>query len=150
VDLSLAVLVVLAAGYAGLTVSVSRGGRAGTGAAVLVLVAFAVMLGLARVWLPATFAVAALFAAAVTHLTLSRDLGRRRAVVAATVGGLVIGAAFVAVSYLALMALIGAAGAYPVLRRWLSPRPALLVMGGTLGGLLAGSAAVFAVALSGM
>jgi hypothetical protein len=49
-----------------------------------------------------------------------------------------------------VMALIGAAGIYPVLRRRLRTRPALLVMGGALGTLLAGSAAAFVVALSSM
>jgi hypothetical protein len=48
------------------------------------------------------------------------------------------------------MALIGAAGIYLVLRRWVRTRPALVVTGGALGTLLAGSAAAFAVALSGM
>ena len=48
------------------------------------------------------------------------------------------------------MALIGAAGVYLVLRLWLRTRPALLVMGGALGALLAASAGVFALALSSM
>jgi hypothetical protein len=48
------------------------------------------------------------------------------------------------------MALIGAAGVYLVLRLWLQTRPALLVMGGTLAGLLTASAGVFALALAGM
>jgi hypothetical protein len=150
VDLSLAVLIVLVAGYAGVAVSVARGVRAGAVAAAGVLAGFAVMLGLAHVWLPGTFIVAALFAGSITYLSLSRDLGSRRAGLVAAVGAIVVGAAFVVVSYLAPMALIGAAGVYLVLRRWLRTRPALLVMGGTLGGLLAGSAAVFAVALSSM
>jgi hypothetical protein len=129
-DLSLAILIVLAAGFAGAAVGVSH--------------------GLARVWLPGTFLVAAAQAAAITYLTLVRDLGRARAGQAAAAAGLVIGTAFALVSYLAVMALIGAAGVYVVLRLRLRIRPALLVMGGTLGTLLAGSAAVFAVALSSM
>jgi len=49
-----------------------------------------------------------------------------------------------------VLALVGAAGVYLLLRLWLRTRPALLVMGGTLGGLLAASAFVFTVALSTM
>jgi len=149
-DLSLAVLIALAAGYAGVTAGVSHGFAKGAGAAAGIAAYFALMLGLARVWLPGTFVVAAAGAAAIAYLTLAADLGRARARAAAAVAGLVIGAAFVLVSYLAVLALIGAAGLYPVLRRWLRTRPALLVMGGALGTLLAGSAAVFAVALSSM
>jgi hypothetical protein len=49
-----------------------------------------------------------------------------------------------------VMALVGATGVYLVLRLRLRTRPALLVLGGTLGALLAASAGVFALALSGM
>jgi hypothetical protein len=149
-DNSLVVLVVLVAGYAGIAVLVSHGLAKGAAAAVAVLAGFALMLGLARVWLPGTFLVAVAGAAAITYLTLAGDLGRSRARLVAAAAGLVIGAAFAVVSYLAVMALIGAAGLYPVLRRSLRTRPALLVMGGALGTLLAGSAALFAVALSTM
>jgi hypothetical protein len=150
VDISLAVLIVLAAGYAGAVTWVARGFATGAAGAAGVLAAFALMLGLARAWLPGTLLVAALTAAVITYLTLAQGLGRTRAVVAATAAGLVVGAAFAFVSYLAVMALIGAAGIYPVLRRRLRTRPALLVMGGALGTLLAGSAAAFVVALSSM
>ena len=149
-DLSLAILIVLAAGFAGAAVGLSHGFARGAVAAIGVAAGFALMLGLARVWLPGTFLVAAAQAAAITYLTLVRDLGRARAGQAAATAGLVIGAAFALVSYLAVMALIGAAGVYVVLRLRLRIRPALLVMGGTLGTLLAGSAAVFAIALSSM
>jgi hypothetical protein len=149
-DSSIAVLIVLVAGYAGAAVWTARGIGPGAVAAAGVAASFALMLGLARVWVPATFAVAVLFATAVTFLTLSGDLGASRAGVTATVIGLFVGAAFAFVSYLALMALIGAAGIYLVLRRWVRTRPALVVTGGALGTLLAGSAAAFAVALSGM
>lgn len=149
-DLSLAVLIVLVAGYAGAIVRLTHGLAKGAATAVAVLAGFGLMLGLARVWLPGTFVVALASAAAITYLTLVADLGRSRAGRVAVAGGLVIGAAFAFVSYLALMALIGAAGIYLVLRRRLRVRPALLVMGGALGTLLAGSAAMFAVALSSM
>jgi hypothetical protein len=108
------------------------------------------MLGLAYVWLPGTFVAAALFAGVVTYLTLSRDLGAARTRLVAAAAVLLIGASFAFVSYLAVMALVGAAGLYLVLRRWMRTRPALLVMGGALGGLLTASAAVFALALSTM
>jgi hypothetical protein len=150
VDPSLAVLIVLVAGYAGAVTWFARGFATGAAAAAGVLAMFALMLGLARVWLPGTLLVAALTAAAVTYLTLAHDLGRTRAVLAATAAGLVVGAAFAFVAYLAVIALIGAAGIYPVLRRRLRTRPALLVMSGALGTLLAGSVAAFAVALQSM
>jgi hypothetical protein len=150
VDISLAVLIVLTAGYAGAVTWFVRGFATGAAAAAGVLATFALMLGLARVWLPGTILVAALTAGAIAYRTLARDLGRTRAAVAATAAGLVVGAAFAFVSYLAVMALIGAAGVYPVVRRRLRTRPALLVLGGTLGTLLVGSAAAFVVALSSM
>lgn len=149
-DSSLVILIVLVAGYAGAVTLLTRGIRAGVVTAAGVLAAFVLMPLLARVWLPGTYAVAVLFAAAVTFLTLAGDLGRSRATVVAAATALFVGAAFVVVSYLALMALVGAAGVYLVMRRWLRTRPALLVMGGALGTLLAGSVAVFAIALSNM
>jgi hypothetical protein len=149
-DLSLAVLIVLVAGYAGAVTWFARGLATGAAAAVGVLAAFALILGLAHLWLPGAFIAAPLVAATITYLTLAADLSRKQAVLTAVGGGLVVGAAFVAVSYLAMMALIGAAGIYLVLRRWLRTRPALLVMGGALGTFLAGSAAVFLVAIANM
>ena len=149
-DISLAVLIVLVAGYAATTVGFARGPAPGAVAGAGVLAGFAAMLGLARVWLPGTFLVVVAGAVVIAYLTLAGDLGRARAVVAAAATGLLIGAAFAVVSYLAVMALIGAAGAYLVVRRRLRTRPALLVMGGALGTLLAGSVAAFAAALSSM
>ncbi|MFF5226066.1 hypothetical protein [Dactylosporangium sp. NPDC000521] len=158
VDFALIALIALIAAYAGGVATVVRLRPAGARRALLegaattagVAAAFALMLGLARVWLPGTVIVAALFAGAVLHITLVRDLGTRRAPVAAAAGGLLIGASFLFVSYLAVMALIGAAGVYLVLRLWLRTRPALLVLGGTLGALLTAAAGVFAVALATM
>ncbi|MEV4138587.1 hypothetical protein AB0J72_41270 [Dactylosporangium sp. NPDC049742] len=158
VDLALIALIALIATYAGAVATVTRLRPAGARRALLegaatttgVAACFALMLALARVWLPGTIIVATLLAGAVLHRTLVRDLGPARASAAATAGGLLIGASFLFVSYLAVMALIGAAGVYLVLRLWLRTRPALLVLGGTLGTLLAASAGVFALALSTM
>ena len=158
VDIALVALIALIAAYAGGVAAVVRlrpAGPAralldGAGAAAGVAASFALMLALARVWLPGTVIVAALLAGGVLHATLLRDLGPARAGGLAAAGGLLIGASFLFVSYLAVMALIGAAGVYLVLRLWLRTRPALLVMGGALGALLTASAGVFALALSGM
>jgi hypothetical protein len=158
VDFALVALIALIAAYAGgvwTFVRLRPAGPAlalveGVGAAAGVAVSFALMLVLAHVWLPGTIIVAALLAGGVLYAMLLRDVGPARAAGIAAAGGLLIGASFLYVSYLAIMALIGAAGIYLVLRLWLRTRPALLVMGGALGALLAASAGVFALALSGM
>jgi hypothetical protein len=158
VDMALVALIVLIAAYAGgvwVFVRLRPAGPAralieGAGAAAGVAASFALMLVLARVWLPGTIIVAALLAGGVLYGTLLRDVGPAPAIGTAVAGGLLIAASFAFVSYLAVMALIGAAGVYLVLRLWLRTRPALLVMGGTLGALLTASAGVFALALSGM
>ncbi|WP_432971848.1 hypothetical protein [Dactylosporangium sp. CA-233914] len=148
-DISLVILIGLTAAYAGGVAVVVRPSRALMAAGGVIAV-FALMLGLAYVWYPGSVAVAALFAGGVTWLTLARDLGRPGNALVSVAAGLLIGASFLFVSYLAVMALIGAAGVYLVLRRWLRPRTAMLAMGGALGGMLAASAAVFAVALANM
>ncbi len=158
VDFALVALIALMAAYAGGVATIVRrrpSGPArslleGVGVAAGVAAGFALMLMLARVWTPGTIIVAALLAGGVLHGTLLRDLGPARAGAVAAAGGLLIGASFLFVSYLAVMALIGAAGVYLVLRLWLRARTALLVMGGTLGTLLAASAGVFALALASM
>jgi hypothetical protein len=158
VDFALVALIILIAAYAGGVAAIVRlrpAGPAralleGVGTAVGVAASFALMLALAHAWLPGTIIVAALLAGAVLYGTLLRDVGPARAGATAAVGGLLIGASFLFVSYLAVMALIGAAGVYVMLRLWLRSRPALLVMGGALGALLAASAGVFALALSTM
>jgi hypothetical protein len=158
VDFALVALIALIAAYSGAVAAIVRlrpAGPAralleGAGAAAGVAASFALMLVLARVLLPGTVIVAALLAAGVLYGALLRDLGPRRAGGTAAAGGLLIGASFLFVSYLAVMALIGAAGVYLMLRLWLRTRPALLVMGGALGALLAASAGVFALALSSM
>lgn len=158
VDFALVALIALAAGYAGGVVALVRLRAAGLARAVLeglaaaagVAASFALMLVLARVWLPGTIIVAALLAGGVLYGVLQRDLGPARAAGTAALGGLLIGVSFLFVSYLAVMALIGAGGVYLVLRLWLRIRPALLVMGGALGALLAASLGIFALALSSM
>jgi hypothetical protein len=158
VDFALVALIALIAAYAGGVATIVRLRPAGCARALLegvagaagVAASFALMLALARVWLPGTIVVAALLAGCVLYGMLVRDLGAARAGGTAAAGGLLIGASFLFVSYLAVMALIGAAGVYLVLRLWLRIRPALLVMGGALGALLAASAGVFALALSSM
>jgi hypothetical protein len=158
VDFALVALIALIAAYAGGIVTIVRLRPAGLGRALIegvgmaagVAASFALMLVLARVWLPATIIVAALFAGCVLYGTLLRDLGAARAGGTAAAGGLLIGASFLFVSYLAVMALIGAAGVYLVIRLWMRTRPALLVMCGALGALLAASVGAFALALSNM
>jgi hypothetical protein len=108
------------------------------------------MVLLAHLTVAATVALVAVFTGAVAYLVLVRDLGRRRAVWAGVGAAVLISISFAFVSYLAVLAFLGAAGAYLLLRLWLRIRPALWVMGGTLGGLLAASAFVFAIALATM
>jgi hypothetical protein len=158
VDFTLIALIALVAVYAGGVVTMvrlrprgpARAVLEGIGVAVGIAASFALMLVLARVWLPGTVIVAALLAGGVLYGTLARDLGAMRAGGTAAVGGLLIAASFLFVSYLAVTAMIGAAGVYLVLRLWLRTRPALLLMGGALGVLLASSAGVFVLALSSM
>src|SRR5689334_18204205 len=127
VDLALVALIALLASYAGGVTAIVRlrpAGPAralldGVGAAVGVAASFALLLVLARVWLPGTIIVAVLLAGGVLYGTLLRDLGPARAGAIAAGGGLLIGASFLFVSHLAVMALIGAAGVYLVLRLWL-------------------------------
>ncbi|WP_127504546.1 hypothetical protein [Actinoplanes solisilvae] len=108
------------------------------------------MLALSWAWLPGAVAVVVLFAVAATYLTVYADLRRDHAWLIAGAAGLIIGVSFVFVSYLAVLALIGATGLYLVLRRWVQKRWAMTIMGGALAGLLAASAGVFLVALSAM
>jgi hypothetical protein len=158
VDLSLAILIALTILYTGavtLLVVASRDSMpaartAAARAAVVVAAAFLLMILLARVALPATMAVAAVFALLATRRALLDDLGPRTAAGVAIATAVGIGTAFFLFSYLAVMALIGALGVYQLLRLRLRTRPALVVTGGTLIGLLAAAAATFAVALATM
>lgn len=152
------IMIVLVALYAGVVAFVAsirprgleRAAVVGGVTVAAVTGSFTAMILLAQVSLPATWVLAALFTGAVAHLVLLPDLGRARAALTAAGAALLIGAAFAFVSYLAVLAFVGAAGVYLLLRLGLRTRPALLVMGGTLGGLLAASGLVFAIALAGM
>jgi hypothetical protein len=158
VDLALVLLFVLAALYAGAVTSlvslrergVRRAASLGAAAAAGVAASLFLMVLLAHVTVAATLIVVVAFTCAVAYLVLVRDIGRQRATRTAAGAGALIGLSFVFVSYLAVLAFLGAAGVYLLLRLWMRTRPALLLMGGTLGGLLAASALVFALALSSM
>lgn len=157
-DYSLALMIGFAACYAGAVSLVALVPRRGFQQAVFgaagvvagVASSFVLMLLLARVHFALTEVVVVLFTGAAAYLVLRRDLGKRATVWSAVGAAVLIGACFLFVSYLAVMAFIGAAGIYLLLRLFLRIRPALLVMGGTLGGLLGASAVVFAVALANM
>lgn len=151
-------LFVLAALYAGAVTGLvtlrerglRRAASIGAVTAAGVAASLFLMVLLAHVTVAATLVVVVAFTVAVAYLVLVRDLGRQRATQTAVGAAVLIGLSFVFVSYLAVLAFLGAAGVYLLLRLWLRTRPALLLMGGTLGGLLAASAVVFAVALSTM
>src|SRR5690349_10076448 len=106
VDFALVALIGLIAAYAGGVAAIVRLRPAGpvraliegVGAAGGVAASFALMLVLARVWLPGTLIVAALLAGGVLYRVLRRDLGPARAGAAAVAGGLLIGASFLFVS----------------------------------------------------
>jgi hypothetical protein len=157
-DLFLAIFFSLAALYSGMVIFlISVGGRgprraaaSGAGAAAGVGACLVLMVLLAQVSVAATVAAAAVFSGAVAYLVLVRDVDRLRAALAGLGAAAIISLSFAFVSYLAVLALLGAAGLYLLLRPWLRTRPALLVMGGTLSGLLAASGLVFALALSTM
>jgi hypothetical protein len=157
-DSSLALMIGFAACYAGATslpalvrrLGLQRAIPAGAGVVAGVVLAFVLMLFTARVHVGVTEVVVLLFTGAAAYLVLRPDLDRRAATWASAGTAALIGVAFVFVSYLAVMAFIGAAGVYLLLRLFLRIRPALLVMGGTMCCLLAASGAVFAVALANM
>jgi len=152
------ILIVLTALYAGavtlLVVARNESMRAAPAAAAritaVVAGAFLLMVLLAHVAYPATVALAAVFSFLAARRALVDDLGFRNAGWVAAATAVLITAAFFLVSYLAVAALIGALGVYQLLRLRLRTRPALVVMGGTLGGLLAAAAAMFAAALATM
>ena len=88
----------------------------------------------------ATFALVALFTAAVAYLTFTRDLGRRRAARHAAGAAAVTTLCFAFVSYLAVLALVAAAGAYLLQRRRHQISQAAMTMGTTFSTLIAASA----------
>ncbi|MFY1691972.1 hypothetical protein [Plantactinospora sp. WMMB782] len=125
-----------------------RAAVAATGIAVGVTASFLLMLYLATLSMAALLAFVAVFAAAVGYPAFRRDLGPRRAALAAAGSAAVVTASFLFVVYLAVMAYLTAIGVYLSLRDRIRIAPALLVTGTTLGGLLAASALVFWVSLS--
>ena len=157
-DAALVILFGLAASYAAAVAfvvplrrrGVRRAAVSGAGTAAGVAASLVLLVLLAHLSLAATVAAAAAFSGAAAYLILARDLGRPRAGLAGIGVAVLIGVSFAFVAYLAVLAFVGAAGGYLLLRLWLRTRPALLVMSGTLGGLLAASAAVFALALASM
>jgi hypothetical protein len=157
-DLALAILFGLAALYAGMVIFLvlvgSRGPQgaaaSGAGAAAGVAACLALMVLLAQVTVAATIAAVVVFSGAVAYRVLVRDVGRPRAALAGIGAAALISLSFAFVSYLAVLAFLGAVGVYLLLRLWVRARTALLVMGGTLSGLLAASGLVFALALSTM
>jgi len=156
VDLSLAILIGATALFAGAAGYVAfrgelgrrRAALAAAGAAAGVAAGFLVMLLLATVALPATLAFLALAGGAVAYLVFLRDLGRRRAALAAAGAAAVVTASSLFVLYLAVAAFVGAIGVYLVVRTRLRIGPSVILMGTTLSGLLAASAAAFWYSLS--
>ncbi|WP_432953917.1 hypothetical protein [Micromonospora haikouensis] len=106
------------------------------------------MLYLATVALPATVGLVAFLAGLVAYLAFRRDLGRRRAALAAAGAGAFVAASFLFVVYLAVIAFVVAVGVYLLARDRLRISQAVILTGTTLGGLLAASALVFWVSLS--
>jgi hypothetical protein len=151
VDSSLTILIGATSAFAGAVTYAAflrdLGGRraalAATGATAGVAASFLLMLALSAVALPATLGFVALASGAVAYLMFRRDLGHRRATLAATGTAAVVTASFLFVLYLAVVAFIAAAGAYLLLRTRLRIGPSIVLMGTTLSGLLAASALAF-------
>jgi hypothetical protein len=108
------------------------------------------MIGLAHISVIATDLFAGLCLGAVSYLMLRPDLGSKRAVAAAAGIGLIMTVAVVVVSYLGVMAFIGAMALYALTRNHVRLVPALIVTGTTLSGLLAGAVLIFWIGLQGM
>lgn len=158
IDSSLAVLIGLTALGAGavgfVTQARPRGNRRavgwGAGVALVIVAAFALMIGLAHVSVIATDLFAGLLAGAVSYPMIRPDLGRNRAVAVACGIGFFMTVAVLVVSYLGLMAFIAAMALYALIRTRVRMAPALIVTGTTLSALLAGSVLVFWIGLQGM
>jgi hypothetical protein len=156
VDSSLAILIGGTAAFAGTVAHLVardlgrwRAASAAAGAAAGVAASFLLMLGLATVApLPVLLSFVALASGAVAYLAFRHDLGGRRAAAAAAGTACVVTAGFLFVVYLAVIAFVAAVGAYLLLRTRLRIGPAMVLMGTTLGGLLAASAMVFWASLT--
>lgn len=125
-----------------------RAGLAAAGAAGAVIAGFLLMLALATVSVPATVGLVALVTSPVAYLVLVRDLGGRRAALAAAGTTAVVTASFLVVFYLAVMAFIAATGVYLLVRARLQINAALVLMSTTLSGLLAAAALAFWISLT--
>lgn len=150
-DLALAILIGATAVFAGATgyagflgeLGRRRAALAGAGAAAGVTAGFLVLLLLARIALPAAPGFLALAGGTVAYLVLLRDLGRRRAALAAAGAAAVVTASALFVLYLAVAAFVGAVGTYLLLRTRLRIGPSIVLTATTLSGLLAAAAAAF-------
>jgi hypothetical protein len=151
VDSSLAILIGGTAIFAGAVAYMvlrsdlgpRRAALAAAGATGAVAAVFLLMIRLAAVALPAVAGLVALSTGAAAYLIFRRDLGPRRAALAAAGAATVVTASFLFVVYLAVIAFIAATGGYLLVRIRLRVNPALILMGTTLSGLLAASALVF-------
>ncbi|TCB96826.1 hypothetical protein E0H26_14540 [Micromonospora zingiberis] len=88
------------------------------------------------------------FPDAAAYFIFLRDLGPRRAALAAAGATAVVTASFLFVIYLAVFAFIVAAGVYLLARDRVRISHALVLAGTTIGGLLAASVLVFWVSLT--
>ena len=157
-DSSLAFMITFVALYAGAVaflvlrkqLDTMRSVLAGIFTVIVVAASFQLMVSLANVTLWAMYATVALFIATVTYLAFVRDLDTKWTVTLTIGAAVFVTLASVVVSYLAVMAYIGAVGIYLVLRMWVRVRSALIVMGTALSGFLALSVAVFLAALAAM
>lgn len=155
-DSSLAILIGGTAVFAGAVayplrlrdVGPPRAALAAAGSAAAVTASFLLMIYLANVALPATIGFVAISSGVVAYLAFRQDLGARRAALAAAGAACVVTASFLFVVYLAAIAFIIAIGVYLLLRTRLRIRPAMILMGTTLSGLLAASGLVFWISLT--
>lgn len=157
-DFFLVLLICATAGYAGAVVSIvrlrergmARALQEGAVAATGVAASFFLMVALAHLTVFASVAASAVFVGVVTYLAVARDLSpawRPWVTVGLTV---LVTAVSLFASYLALMAFVGAAGVYRLVRLRLRTGPSLVFMGTSLGVLMAGAVGMFLVALSQM
>jgi len=156
VDSSFAILIGGTAVFAGIVAYVvllrdlgpRRAALAAAGAATAVTASFLVTVLLATVSLPVAIGFVALLSGAVAYLVFRRDLGTRRAALAAAGAATVVTASFLFVVHLAVVAFICATGVYLLLRMRLRISQSIVLMGTTLGGLLAASALAFWASLT--
>ena len=125
-----------------------RAALAAAGTAAAVAAGFLFAIYLATVALPAVFGFVALVAGGTTYLSFRGDLGPRRAAVTGACAAAVVTVSFQAVLYLALIAFIAGIGVYHLVRTRYRIRPAMIMMGSTVSGLLAAAGLAFWVSLT--